>query len=185
MTSGTQVFDKDAAIRAADEFSMQDVIERYSHDHDVPMPLAIRHARELKRFLALCAINPNAKYGMRGEVDDLWHVFMFFSLDYTDFCEKVAGHYIHHVPEKRGAFTAEDRAASQSSYELMLADYEAIFKEAPPADIWPRLGANTNKAAGDACGSSCGRSCNTCSRGCGSSCGAGCQHSGCGSHCRG
>ena len=32
------------------------------------------------------------------EIDDMWHEFILFTEDYTDFCQRTFGHYIHHLP---------------------------------------------------------------------------------------
>lgn len=33
------------------------------------------------------------------EIDDMWHTFLLFTKDYTDFCIKHFGQYIHHTPK--------------------------------------------------------------------------------------
>jgi hypothetical protein len=32
------------------------------------------------------------------EIDDMWHEFILFTEDYTAFCERFFGRYIHHLP---------------------------------------------------------------------------------------
>lgn len=32
------------------------------------------------------------------EIDEMWHEFILFTQDYTDFCLKYFGDYIHHLP---------------------------------------------------------------------------------------
>jgi hypothetical protein len=36
---------------------------------------------------------------MRGCVDKLWQVFILFTSKYTQFCDDLAGYYIHHKPD--------------------------------------------------------------------------------------
>lgn len=158
-------------IAIADQFPMERIIDRYARDYDVTRGTAERHARELRRFLVLCAMNPDRRYGMRGNVDDIWHTFLIYSRDYADFCEKVAGTFIHHVPEEDSDGGDDSRRLeSRESYDRTLSDYQTTFGESPPEDIWPRLSL-ANKVTGS---EACGTSCRGCGRGC-SSCGHGCR----------
>src|SRR5579864_3397426 len=36
-------------------------------------------------------------FSMR-EIDDMWHEFILFTRDYTDFCQQYFGEYVHHLP---------------------------------------------------------------------------------------
>lgn len=157
-------------LEVADSFPMQAVIERYCRDYDVSRETGERHARELRRFLVLCALNPEVRYGMRGNVDDIWHTFLIYSRDYAAFCDVVAGTFVHHVPEGGAEGSESARAESRASYDRTLADYETSFGQPPPKDIWPRIAAAKGLTGSEACGSSCSR----CGHGC-SSCGHGCR----------
>jgi len=33
------------------------------------------------------------------EIDDMWHTFIIFTKDYTDFCMQSFGCYMHHTPK--------------------------------------------------------------------------------------
>lgn len=156
------------------EFGMNypigDVVRRYADDQDLPMSAAEEHAIEAKRFLVLCALNQDKSYAMRGPVDEFWHTFVTFTPSYVDFCEKVAGQYIHHLPNtdktrERYAFNRavnENAGASAASGEMqrryleMLSDYEATFGVAPAEHLWPRPNLNEGE---DASYSRCGCRC--------------------------
>jgi hypothetical protein len=32
------------------------------------------------------------------EIDDMWHEFILFTEDYTEFCQRYFGKYLHHLP---------------------------------------------------------------------------------------
>ena len=32
------------------------------------------------------------------EIDEMWHEFILFTKDYSDFCAKYFGEYMHHLP---------------------------------------------------------------------------------------
>ena len=100
----TQTSAHAALIARAEDFPMEEVLKRYVKDKNLPLQVAHEHERELKRFLALCALNPKGSYGMAGPVDELWHTFLLFTKNYAFFCDEVAGVFLHHVPN-----TAESR----------------------------------------------------------------------------
>ena len=75
------------------------------------------HEREIKRFLALSAINPG-KYGMRGPLDELWHTFIIFTSAYANFCRLLGGGFIHHLPETPGLKVAARYRAAGAGLEV-------------------------------------------------------------------
>lgn len=121
------------AINRAMKFEMGRIVERYVRDEGLTETIAREHEQELKRFLAMCALNPNAQYGMKGPIDELWHTFLIFSKDYAQFCDHVAGRFIHHVPE-----SGDEKPRNSDTYALFLRDYEETFGHPPPAQYWPR-----------------------------------------------
>ena len=124
-------------ISKAMSFDMDHIIARYVEDEEVPTTVAEEHERELKRFLALCALNEGPeKYGMRGPVDHLWHTFIMFTKEYHQFCDAVGGRFIHHSPEKKSDAVSE---ISVAHYEKFLSDYKATFGEVAPVHIWPTV----------------------------------------------
>lgn len=158
---------KQEIIRNGTEFKMEHIVERYMKDFDLPLEVAKEHEKEIKRYLIMCAINKDREYGMRGQVDELWHMFIFFTKDYFAFCKALGTKYIHHVPN-----TSMSKP-KKSSYFNTLEDYREIFGEEPPKHIWPPIKNPTNEldpANLDVCSTSCSK----CSGG-GSGCGSGCS----------
>lgn len=121
------------AVSRALEFQIDDVVARYMKDEGLTEEIAREHERELKRFLALCAMNPSAHYGMRGPIDEIWHTFIMFTREYAQFCEHVSGRFIHHVPE-----TGKGESRSADGYLLFLNDYQKVFGQPAPPQYWPR-----------------------------------------------
>ena len=130
----SQALTRQQIIDRAMSFPMEDVVTRYAKDHDLPLSVAQDHERELKRYLALFAINPDTKYGMRGQIDELWHTFLMFTKEYAQFCNQVAGRFIHHVPA-----TTLPKQGTAKEYERFLTDYEAVYAEPSPPELWPRI----------------------------------------------
>jgi len=126
---------KEYIIATAMSFPMGRVLDRYMVYHDVSLTEAETQERELKRFLALCAIGGGkARYGIGKPVDDLWHELILFTKLYTEFCNIVAGKYIHHKSRMPGASRPEaDVLAMNAAFK---ADYKSAFGEDPPENYW-------------------------------------------------
>ncbi|MGV1905722.1 glycine-rich domain-containing protein [Agrobacterium cavarae] len=148
----------DARRRAeiASRFTLEPVLSRYCREEGLSPDIAQAHRRELLRFLALCATatNHGKSYGMTGAVDELWHTFVIFTREYADFCEAVAGRFLHHVPEVEGSMSP----STVSLYLSFLEDYEAVFEEPAPAAYWPRPDGDpeSNQCRGCSACSGCG-----------------------------
>lgn len=131
--------------RALLDFDMEDVVAWFASEKAIPASLVSEMAREIKRFLALRAANPDVKYAMAGPVDELWHYFVLATEQYSKFCE-LAGRFLHHRP---GALSREE---DEGSYERFLADYAIAFGESAPAEFWPALDFMQQVSAGADCG---------------------------------
>jgi hypothetical protein len=145
-------------IDAAMSYDMTPVMARYGEKTRLPQEALDEHEREIKRFLAMCAMNPG-RYGMRGPLDELWHTFIIFTSAYAEFCRQVGGRFIHHLPS-----TAEERTSSAASdektgYIRFLEDYEEVFRETPVIHLWPRPGSPVEDPSCDQCGSFCAETC--------------------------
>lgn len=113
---------------------MDDILAKYCEEQSLPIQIAKEHEKELKRYLALLAINPTVIYGMIGPVDELWHTFVLFTRKYNDFCMSITGRFLHHDPSIPGK-----KLMDKKHYQRTLKDYEIIFQENPPQECWPRL----------------------------------------------
>jgi hypothetical protein len=122
-------------INAVMAYPLPHVIARYARDYNLPYDVAERHVLELRRFFILCALNPGVHYGMKGQIDNVWHTFLLFTTEYHKFCNSVAGKFIHHYPDT----SDEERTETITNYQNFLRDYEATFGEAPPPQFWPRF----------------------------------------------
>jgi hypothetical protein len=61
--------------------------------------LTQRHAQDLKENLDPATL-PRDVIMLRSmrEIDEMWHEFILFTEDYSDFCQRYFGRYIHHLP---------------------------------------------------------------------------------------
>jgi hypothetical protein len=53
---------------------------------------------EFRRWLALIVLGNNGIPMISTQVDEVWHTFIVYTRDYTNFCNDVFGRYIHHQP---------------------------------------------------------------------------------------
>ena len=89
---------------------------------------------EYRRFLYL-AVRLQGRVCPSEAVDEAWHAHLLDSSRYFgDFCPRVLGYTLHHVPSRGGA---QEGARHASRYRATLLAYQHVFGEAPPADIWP------------------------------------------------
>jgi hypothetical protein len=52
----------------------------------------------LKRYYAIHILDPLNPPAMSRPVDPFWHTHVLYSEDYVNFCNKVFGEYLHHIP---------------------------------------------------------------------------------------
>lgn len=94
-------------------YNQSDVIERYRRDFPKNSLKAEEAFEEMLKYLWLTQKhradtekNPNnldLKFSCdmhkeMSEIDDMWHTFLLFTKEYTDFCHNYFNCYIHHYP---------------------------------------------------------------------------------------
>lgn len=141
--------------RLAGKFELGTVRRRYENEHDASPEESARALDELKRFLIVCHLS-DKPLGAGGVLDDIWHVFVLFTLRYEHFCRTLFGRVIHHIPEEDLIEGSHDR---HENYRNTLSEYVRLFGEAPDFSIWPRLPTAELGQDPQPCGS-CGGGCN-------------------------
>lgn len=81
-----------------DEALFERLVKRIIKDEDIEQHLAERIMDQALALLGACAQNPGAPLAPSDIVDIGWHTFILFTRDYREFCERVAGRFIDHVP---------------------------------------------------------------------------------------
>lgn len=86
---------------------------RISKGEDIGILLAQRILNEALGFLRLCALEPDRHYSPSPLVDIGWHEFILYTHEYAEFCEKLAGRFIHHAPnDERTSYSSTIRTVS-------------------------------------------------------------------------
>jgi hypothetical protein len=125
----------DQATTAALNFPLTHIAARYQQISGVSHSELLHHERELKRYLVLRSRVNGATLPTPKAIDQLWHVFLLYTREYSEFCDTLGG-FIHHVPSDTKP-TREKQAEDVQRYGELLAFYEETFREAPPPDVWP------------------------------------------------
>jgi hypothetical protein len=81
-------------------------------DSSLDHPTAERIMEQALAFLAACARNPGTRLAPSQEVDKGWHAFLLFTADYAEFCDRVAGRFIHHLPTEPGEESDQGQAVT-------------------------------------------------------------------------
>jgi hypothetical protein len=68
-------------------------------DEQVSSEYAGRIMGQALAFLMACAQYPGAQLSPSQPVDIGWHTFVLHTAEYSEFCQRVAGRFIHHVPD--------------------------------------------------------------------------------------
>jgi hypothetical protein len=70
-------------------------------------------------------------------VDIGWHAFILYTVDYAAFCQRVAGRFIHHVPDD----DPTDQGGTPPTIPTTLSDTVTAIRAAGfalDADLWPK-----------------------------------------------
>jgi len=99
-----------STLRAARRPEIESIIRHYSFPFGLRKKVAERLGitdKEsiervllgLKEYFALCLDGRDMVLGMPSKaVDIAWHEFILYTRDYSYFCQRVYGHYLHHMP---------------------------------------------------------------------------------------
>jgi hypothetical protein len=85
---------------------------RIMTDHALERDTAERVVAQSLAFLVACALRPNDHLSPSKMVDVGWHAFILHTVDYAEFCDRVAGRFIHHHPTGPGEADGEQQAAT-------------------------------------------------------------------------
>ena len=83
-------------------------------------------ATEFKRFIALVMLCDPPLAIPNVLVDEIWHQLLLFTPQYTEFCMRVAGKFISHVPN------TPHTPVPYSAVERFFNSYKHYFGEMPP-----------------------------------------------------
>ena len=90
---------------------------------------------EVKRYLVLNQVDRTRAWKMYSlRVDEVWHQFVLFTVEYSAFCDKYFGHYAHHAPSN-----APDPEFGHRAPEATFAEFADRYREmfgVELPDVW-------------------------------------------------
>jgi hypothetical protein len=114
------------------------LVGRIVEDREVDRKLAERILDQAISFLRLVASNPEELFSPSPSVDIGWHAFILYTRPYADFCERVAGRFIHHEPSDDKDFEPGGRGVAGTMAALVDAGFTV------DAPLWSSDAACTN-----------------------------------------
>ncbi|MFE3171822.1 glycine-rich domain-containing protein [Amycolatopsis sp. NPDC059090] len=78
------------------------LVNRISREHDMRREFAARIMDQALAYLGTCSA-ASEPLSPSEPVDIGWHTFILYTREYAEFCERVAGRFIHHEPADTGA----------------------------------------------------------------------------------
>lgn len=106
--------------------------EKLARNNNWTAEEADRAIEEYKRFMYLVITYGNA--APSDAVDQVWHQHILYTKDYNYFCQRYAGRFIHHSPDRK-------RGSSNEAYEKTWYRYFKEF-QTMPGPIWDLKPAN-------------------------------------------
>ncbi|MFI5800228.1 glycine-rich domain-containing protein [Streptomyces sp. NPDC051677] len=95
------------------------LIRRITTDHpEIGASTARRIVGQAAAFIAASGQQPGSELAPSELVDYGWHAFILHTVDYADFCRRVVGRFVHHVPTDEdeqipgGAASARERSVA-------------------------------------------------------------------------
>lgn len=120
---------------------------RVQDDENTDPGTAARIVEQALAFLQACALNPGTRLTPSKMVDAGWHAFILHTADYADFCDRIAGRFIHHRPDEPG-----DEHDGTAAVGATIAAMRAAGLEVDTG-LWT-------------CGAKCNGTCSQCYAGC-------------------
>lgn len=155
MSVHTEIAEAAAGCELAHKHLLDDqlwdrLVGRIVKDEDLTHSLAERIMDQALGFLILCAREPQTSYSPSPLVDIGWHTFILYTRAYADFCEKLAGRFLHHEPSDVPGVEYGGNGIARTVAALKR---HAITVDEP---LWANTGHQDCGCGGGGCGSSCG-----------------------------
>jgi hypothetical protein len=100
---------------------------------------AVAYFDELKKYLWLCNSVTTHRIPMLSRlVDEVWHQFVLFTTEYTDFCERFFGRYVHHTPNEAPSANDEPAQSETALTAATNAEFAALYERefGPLPRLW-------------------------------------------------
>lgn len=100
---------------------------------------------EYKKFIYLCCVLPNGASPSE-MIDKVWHMHLIYTQNYwEEFCPNILRRKLHHYPSKGGR---NEKEKHKNWFQDTLKNYEKIFNQKAPEDIWLNKDEKANRRKG-------------------------------------
>jgi hypothetical protein len=110
-------------------YKNDDVLDRLRKELHLDENSAKALFDDLKKFLWLAAVTPPSIVPSP-IIDEAWHRFVLYTMDYSEFCSRYFGGFLHHAPQRVGEV--------RLSVEDLIPTIDAMHAEfgGVPSDNW-------------------------------------------------
>ena len=119
------VFD-DEFLKKIDKIESENldfVIKRIKKNTNLEVGQINQQKIEFLRFFSLSIFDKDCFIVPPKEVDEFWHNFILFTVDYSNFCDKYLSTYFHHMPSK----TKNEIDSLNQSYKETLEKIKKLY----------------------------------------------------------
>lgn len=122
-------------IEAALEYDNPELIQKFLDRYSVTREEALDIFDETKKWLWFAANAKDCDLSINDSmymIDEMWHLFITFTKDYADYCDKNFGKFIHHFPvtqQERDAAAKKFRKDPDAYKKERIEKFRAQFKE--------------------------------------------------------
>jgi hypothetical protein len=86
-------------------YQNEEIVASFRRTYDVSLEEAQQLFEDTKKWLWLCGTRPRSMrltvFGPMKLLDEMWHTFILFTREYTEYCMENFGFYVHHAPTTR------------------------------------------------------------------------------------
>jgi hypothetical protein len=149
---------------------------------DVPLAKASGAVAAYKKYVGLHMMEPFNPHPMSGLVDEVWHEHILHTREYGDFCQRVVGWFLHHVPNREDDEGTTTSEGTQARLAELFGPTDPLVWASVAPEMQTLRGQNGRTVATAVFSAECGGNCADapetgaafradCGGGCGSACG--------------
>lgn len=134
----TTLLDQDQRVTVSDEVTAlltKDLRKKFPEWDD---DFCRRGVDQMVGYLAACAV-ASEPLGPSQIVDEFWHAFIVRTVPYAEFCQQIAGRFIHHKPEDDREY--DDRIPASNAVRARTITAITAAGREVDLEFWPELGA--------------------------------------------
>lgn len=79
-------------------YTFDQVREKLLLDGRLPAIKVDEAIAEFRKYLSLIALGHQGLGMISADIDEVWHTFILFTREYSEFCHRAFGYYLHHQP---------------------------------------------------------------------------------------